>query len=45
MIPSSMTRLVEASSKAMAAIKLAPFWKMERARAMTAYEQELEAMP
>src|SRR5712692_2554117 len=35
-IPSSITRLVEASSNAIAETKLAPFWKMERARATAA---------
>src|SRR5579859_2625852 len=44
-IPSSITRLVEASSNAIAETKLAPFWKMERASATAAYEQELEAIP
>ena len=34
--PSSITRLVEANSKAIAAVKLAPFWKSERARATAA---------
>ncbi len=45
MMPSSMTRFVEASSKAMAETRLAPFWKMERASATAAYEHELEAIP
>jgi hypothetical protein len=36
MIPSSITRLVEANSKTMAAVKLAPLRKMERARATAA---------
>ena len=45
MIPSSMTRLVEANSKAMAAVKFAPFRKIARARATAAYEHEDEAAP
>src|SRR6266849_4041853 len=44
-MPSSITRLVEASSKTIAEVKLAPFRKMERASATAAYEQELEAIP
>ena len=36
MIPSSMTRLVEAISKAMAEVKSAPLRKSERARATAA---------
>ncbi len=45
MIPSSTTRLVEAISKAMAAVKFAPFRNNERARATAAYEHEDEAAP
>src|SRR5919201_5710258 len=40
-----MTRLVEASSKTMAAVKLAPFKNSERASETAAYEHELEATP
>jgi hypothetical protein len=36
MIPSSITRLVEASSKAIAAVKFAPFRNSERASATAA---------
>ena len=36
MMPSSMTRLVEAISNTMADVKLAPFWKIERAIATAA---------
>ena len=36
MMPSSITRLVEAISKAMAAVKLAPLTNSERARATAA---------
>ena len=42
---SSTTRLVEASSNAIAAVKLAPFRKRERAMATAAYEQDDEAAP
>ena len=45
MIPSSMTRFVEANSKAIAAVKLAPFRKMDRASATAAYEHEEDAAP
>ena len=45
MIPSSMTRLVEANSKAMAAVKSAPLRKIDRARATAAYEHEDDAAP
>ncbi len=45
MIPSSTTRLVEAISKAMAAVKLAPLRNNERASATAAYEHEDEAAP
>jgi hypothetical protein len=40
-----MTRLVEAISKAIAEVKLAPLAKIDRARATAAYEQEEDAMP
>lgn len=43
--PSSITRLVEASSKTIAAVKLPPLRKIERASASAAYEQELDATP
>ena len=36
MIPNSITRFVEANSKAMADVKYAPLRKMERARATAA---------
>jgi len=36
MIPSSMTRFVEANSNAIAALKLAPLWKIDRASATAA---------
>ena len=45
MIPSSITRLVEANWKAIAAVKSAPLLKSERASATEAYEQEEEAAP
>src|SRR3974390_1777722 len=45
MMPSSMTRLVEAISNAMAEVKLAPFRNKERAKATAAYEHEDEAAP
>src|SRR5439155_101024 len=45
MIPSSMTRFVDANSKAMAAVKLAPLRKIERASATAAYEHEDDAAP
>jgi hypothetical protein len=45
MIPSSMTRLVEANSKTIAAVKSAPLRKIERARATAAYEHDDEAAP
>jgi hypothetical protein len=45
MMPSSMTRLVEANWKAIAAEKLAPLRKIDLARATAAYEHELEATP
>src|SRR5205807_678779 len=43
--PSSITRLVEASSNTIAAVKLAPLRNRDRASATAAYEHELEAMP
>src|SRR5580700_5717364 len=43
--PSSTIRLVEAISKVMAAAKLAPLRKSDRARATAAYEQDEDAMP
>ena len=45
MIPSSITRFVEAIAKAMAAVKLAPSRKSERASATAAYEHDDEAAP
>src|SRR5439155_27273595 len=45
MIPSSMTRFVDANSKAMAAVKLAPLRKIERASATAAYEHDDDAAP
>ena len=45
MMPSSMTRLVLAISKTMAAVKLAPLRNSERASATAAYEQDEEAAP
>src|SRR5437667_12332119 len=45
MMPSSATRLVEASMKAIAAVKFAPFRKIERARATAAYEHDDDAAP
>src|SRR5437016_4208447 len=44
-MPSSMTRLVEANSKAMLAVKSAPFRNRDRAIATAAYEHEDEAPP
>lgn len=43
--PSSTTRLVEAISNAIAAVKFAPLRNSERARATAAYEQDDEAAP
>jgi hypothetical protein len=40
-----MTRLVDPSSKAIAAVKLAPFWNSERASATAALEQDELAAP
>src|SRR3989442_12448284 len=45
MIASSMTRFVDANSKAMAAVKLAPVRKIERASVTAAYEHEDDAAP
>ena len=45
MIPSSITRLVEAISNAMAAVKLAPLRNNDRASATAAYEHDEEAAP
>ena len=45
MIPSSMTRFVDATSNAIAAVKFAPFRKIDRASAAAAYEQDDEAAP
>src|SRR5215218_10322548 len=45
MMPSSMTRLVEANWNAIAAVKLAPLRKIERAKATAAYEHDEEAAP
>ena len=45
MMPSSMTRFVDANSNAIAAVKSAPFRKMERASATAAYEHDDEAAP
>src|SRR2546428_14094650 len=44
-IPSSITRFVDANSKAIAAVKLAPFRNRDRASATAAYEQEDDAAP
>src|SRR5437870_587572 len=45
MIPSSATKFVEASMKAIDAVKSAPFRKMERASAAAAYEHDDDAAP
>jgi hypothetical protein len=45
MMPSSMTRLVEANWNAIAAVKSAPLRKIDRAKATAAYEQDEEAAP
>src|SRR5205814_3768240 len=45
MIPSSTTRLVEAISNAIAAVKLAPLRNNDRANATEAYEHDDEATP
>src|SRR2546430_5955032 len=44
-IPNSTTRLVEAISKTIAAVKLAPLRNNDRASATAAYEQDDEAIP
>src|ERR671930_572498 len=44
-MPSSITRLVEANWNAIALVKLAPLRKMDRASATAAYEQGDEAAP
>ena len=43
--PSSITRLVEAISNAIAAVKLAPFRNNDRASATAAYEHDDDAAP
>jgi hypothetical protein len=45
MMPSSITRLVEATWNAIAAVKLAPLRKIDRANATAAYEHDEEAAP
>src|SRR5438874_3738613 len=45
MMVNSATKLVEASSNAIAAVKSAPLRKIDRARATAAYEQEDDAAP
>src|SRR6266496_2262011 len=45
MIPSSITRFVEANWNAIAAVKSAPFRNSDRARATEAYEHDEEAAP
>src|SRR6266545_4315140 len=45
MMPSSITRLVEANWKAIAAVKSAPLRKIERAKATAAYEHDEDAAP
>ena len=45
MMPSSMTRLVLAISKTIAAVKLAPLRNSERASATAAYEHDEDAAP
>ena len=45
MIPSSITRFVEANWNAIEAVKSAPFLNSERESATAAYEQEDEAAP
>jgi len=44
-MPSSMTRLVEAISNAMAAVKFAPLRNNDRASATAAYEHDDDAIP
>ena len=45
MIPNSTTRLVEAISKAIAAVKFAPLRNSDRASATAAYEHDDDAIP
>ena len=45
MIPSSTTKLVEAISNAIAAVKLAPFRNSDRANATAAYEHDDDTAP
>jgi hypothetical protein len=45
MMPSSITRLVEANWNAIAAVKSAPLRKIDRANATAAYEHDEEAAP
>ena len=45
MMPSSTTRLVEAISNAIAAVKFAPLRNRERANATAAYEHDDDAAP
>ena len=45
MMPSSITRFVDANWNTMAAVKSAPFRKSDRARATAAYEHDDEAAP
>jgi hypothetical protein len=45
MMPSSITRLVEPISKAIAAVKFAPLRNNDRANATAAYEQDDDAAP
>ena len=45
MMPSSITRFVEANSNAIAAVKSAPLRTMDRASAVAAYEHDDEATP
>ncbi len=45
MIPSPITRLVEATSNAMAEVKLAPLRNSDRAKATAAYEHDDAAAP
>ena len=45
MMPSSITRLVEAISNAIAAVKFAPLRNSDRASATAAYEHDEEAAP
>src|SRR5713101_3458981 len=45
MMPSSITRLVDANWKAIAEVKFAPLRKIERASATAAYEHDDDAAP